>query len=75
MNHHATAGEAAERLLGELAKRLDDPALADDLEALLMGEVVRRICRDLGQVAAALPWLAQREDTGRVPMPRRIGSG
>ena len=54
----AAGGEAAERLFSELYARLDDPALADDLLTLPVEEIVRRICRDLGLVATALPRLA-----------------
>ncbi len=50
--------EAAERLFDDLYERLDDPAWADDLQSLPVEEVVRRICRDLGLVTAALPRLA-----------------
>ncbi len=62
MIRHAAPGEenaeAAERLFDDLYERLDDPAWADDLQSLPVEEVVRRICRDLGLVAAALPRLA-----------------
>ena len=51
-------GEAAERLFDELAERLDDPALAEDLEILPVEQLVRRICCDIGLVAAALSPLA-----------------
>ncbi len=43
-----TDGEAAERLFDDLAERLDDPAIADEILVLPVEEVVRRICRDLG---------------------------
>ena len=62
MIRHAAPGEEnaepAERLFRELYARLDDPALADDLLTLPVEEIVRRICRDLGLVATALPRLA-----------------
>jgi hypothetical protein len=41
-------GEAAERLFDELAERIDDPALDNDILALPVEEIVRRISRDLG---------------------------
>ena len=41
-------GEAAERLFDDLAERLEDPAVADDILVLPVEEVVRRICRGLG---------------------------
>ena len=44
-------GEAAERLLDELAERLDDPALEQDILALPVDEIVRRIGRDLNLAA------------------------
>ena len=59
MIRHAAPGEenaeAAERLFDDLYERLEDPALADDLLTLPVEEIVRRICRDLGLVATALP--------------------
>ena len=59
-------GEAAERLFDELAERLDerlhDPAFEQEILVLPVEEVVRRVCRDLGLVAAAL------RDTGG-PLP------
>ncbi len=58
IRHTAADDEAAERLFDDLYERLDDPAWADDLRSLPVEEVVRRICRDLGLVAAALPPLA-----------------
>ena len=40
-------GEAAERLFDELAERLDDSTLEQDILALPVDEIVRRIGRDL----------------------------
>ena len=62
-----TDGEAAERLFDDLTERLDDPALLDDLETLPVEEIVRRICRDLGLIAAALPPLARGKATNPFP--------
>ena len=45
---HAADGEAAERLFDELAERLQEPELDDEIGALPVDEIVRRICRDLG---------------------------
>jgi hypothetical protein len=62
--------DAAERLFDELAARMDDPALLDEILTLPVDQVVRRICRDLGLAAEALasPSSPQREppplDTG-----------
>ena len=65
-------GEAAERLLGDLYERLDDPAWAEDLQTLPVEEVVRRICRDLHLAAAPLPALAaQPPNPGDPPPPIR----
>ena len=58
MIRHAADGDTAERLFDDLYERLDDPALADDLQSLPVEEIVRRICRDLGLVATALQPLA-----------------
>ena len=41
-------GEAAERLFDDLAERLDDPGVAEEIGVLPEQEVVRRICRALG---------------------------
>ena len=76
MIRHATEGEAAECLFDDLAERLDDPALDDDLQSLPVEEVVRRICRDLGLVTAALqPLAAQPPYTSPAPVPHRKQSG
>ena len=66
----AAGGEAAERLFSELYARLDDPALADDLLTLPVEEVVRRICRDLGLVATALPPLVAQPPYASPPPAR-----
>ncbi len=50
-----TDDETAERLFDDLAERLDDPALADDIQTLPVEEIVRRICRDLGLTQAPSP--------------------
>ena len=44
----AASGEAAERLFDDLAERLDDPGLDEEMRVLPVAEVVRRVCRDLG---------------------------
>ncbi len=51
MIRRQTDGEAAERLFDELAERLDDPALEQDILALPVDEIVRRIGRDLNLAA------------------------
>ncbi len=72
----AADSEAAKRLFDDLYERLDDPAWADDLQSLPVEEVVRRICRDLGLVTAALPRLAaQPPYTSAAPVPHRRDSG
>ncbi len=76
MIRHAADGDAAERLFDDLYERLDDPAWADDLQSLPVEEVVRRICRDLGLVTAALPRLAaQPPYAAPAPAPHRRDSG
>ncbi len=47
-------GEAAERLFDDLAERLDDPGLDDELRSLPVAEVVRRVCADLGLAIAGV---------------------
>ena len=50
----AAEGDAAERLFDDLADRLDDPALAHDLDTLPVDVIVGRICRELGLAAGAV---------------------
>ena len=47
-------GEAAERLFDDLAERMDDPTLQDEILSLPVDQIVRRICRDLGLAAEVL---------------------
>ncbi len=71
----AANGEAAERLSDELAERLDDPVLAEDIQTLPVEEVVRRMCRGLGLVAAALPPLASQSPRSSPASVHHRGSG
>ena len=68
-------GEAAERLFDELAERLDDPALAEEIQTLPVEQVVRRLCRDLGLVAAALSTLTDHQKPPFSPSPVLHGRG
>ena len=62
-------GETAERLFDELDERLDDPTLAEDLQSFPVEQVVRRVCRDLGLVAAALQPLTRPQKPPYPPSP------
>ncbi len=49
-----TDGEATERLFDELAERLDEPSIEQDIDVLPVDEIIRRVCRDLGLATGAL---------------------
>ncbi len=49
--HRDTDPETAERLTDDLAERLDDPGLDEEIRALPIEVIVRNICRDLGLTA------------------------
>ncbi|WP_158747845.1 hypothetical protein [Acidisphaera sp. L21] len=57
-------GEAAERLFDELADRMDDPALRDEILTLPVDQVVRRICRDLAQFRSDMTALMENSADG-----------
>ena len=62
----AAEGERAEQLFDELAERLDDPGLEDELLVLPVAVVVRRVCQDLGLAVEAAVALAMPSGEGVV---------